>query len=200
MQAAEGGLAMATPNSFFAAQVHALNPGALGPYIDEFASVLQGIGYAQLTISGYAASIAHFGGWLECHHIAVEAIDDQCIEAFASHRCRCPGGRRYKSVSRKYVGRVASFIQYLRRRGILDHVEDPVRAEHPSVLNDFCDWLLNHRGLSSRTIDRHKRLICKLLPALGTNTAEWDAAMVRDAITNSRSLSERNSPRTRRAA
>lgn len=183
MEAAEGGLAVATLNSSYAAQVHALTPGALGPYLDEFTSELAHNGYALLTISGYAASIAHFGGWLERRRIAVEAIDDQCVEAFAAHRCRCPGGRLHHSVSRKYVGRVASFIGYLRRRGILDQAEDPVRDEPPPVLGEFCDWLLHHRGLSPRTIDRHKRLICKLLPELGADTTRWDAAMVRDVIT-----------------
>ncbi len=56
---------MATPNSSYAAQMHALTPGALGPYLDEFTAELANNGYAQLTISEYAASIAHFGGWLE---------------------------------------------------------------------------------------------------------------------------------------
>lgn len=119
MLAVEGGFAMAALNNSYATHMHALTPGALGSYLDEFTSELARKGYAPLTISGYAASIAHFGGWLERHHIAVEAIDDQCVKAFAAHRCRCPGGRQHQSVSRKYVARVALFIGYLRQRGIL---------------------------------------------------------------------------------
>jgi integrase/recombinase XerD len=183
MLAVEGGFAMAALNNSYAAQMHALTPGALGSYLDEFASELARKGYTPLTISGYAASIAHFGGWLERHHIAVEAIDDQCVKAFAAHRCQCPGGRQHQSVSRKYVARVALFIGYLRQRGILNQIEDPVRPEAPAALGEFCNWLLHHRGLSPRTIDRHNRLICKLLPALGTDTMRWDAAIVRDVIT-----------------
>ncbi|MEZ2312005.1 tyrosine-type recombinase/integrase [Paraburkholderia sp. RCC_158] len=183
MLAVEGGFAMAALNNSYAAQMHALTPGALGPYLDEFASELACKGYAPLTISGYAASIAHFGGWLERHRIAVEAIDDQCIKAFAAHRCRCPGARQHRSVSRKYVARVALFIGYLRQRGILNQIEDPVRPEPPAALGEFCSWLLHHRGLSPRTIDRHNRLISKLLPALRTDTTRWDAAIVRDVIT-----------------
>jgi site-specific recombinase XerD len=90
---------------------------------------------------------------------------------------------RVRAVSRKYVACVVLFIGYLRQRGIVNQIEDPVRPKPPAALGEFCNWLLHHRGLSPRTIDRHNRLICKLLPALGTDTTRWDAAIVRDVIT-----------------
>jgi integrase/recombinase XerD len=43
----------------------------------------------------------------------------------------------------------------------------------------FRDWLVRHRGLAIPTIERHQRLITRVLPALGTDPATYDAALVR---------------------
>lgn len=173
---------MTTLNGFYKAKAHYLVLGALEMYLDDFASELASTGYAPLTIDGYATSIAHFGGWLERRHIAIEDVDDECIAAFSAHRCSCPGAREHHSVSRKYVRRVSRFIRYLRHRGVLNRTEALVQFEPPSELGEFCDWLLHHRGLSPRTIKRHKQLLCKLITVLGSDAMQWNAAMVRDVI------------------
>lgn len=173
---------MTTLNSLYRAKAHYLAPGALEKYLDEFASELANEGYKPLTIDAYANSIAHFGGWLERHHIAIVDVDDECIAAFSAHRCKCPGGRKHRSVSRKYVRRVSRFVGYLRHRGVLDRAEALVQFEPPSELGEFCDWLFHHRGLSPRTVKRHKQLLCKLIAVLGSDSMQWNAAMVRDVI------------------
>jgi integrase/recombinase XerD len=103
---------MITLNGIYRAKARYLVPGALEKYLDDFASELASKGYKPLMIDGYATSIAHFGGWLERHHIAIEDVDDECIAAFSAHRCRCPGARQHHSVSRKYLRRVSRFIGY----------------------------------------------------------------------------------------
>jgi hypothetical protein len=50
--------------------------------------------------------------------IAVAEIDEAVIDRFARHRCRCPGGRRTKQLSGKYVRRVRRFVAFLAKRGI----------------------------------------------------------------------------------
>jgi len=44
------------------------------------------------------------------------------------------------------------------------------------------DWLLRHRGLAMVTVERHERLIARMLPMLGGDAGEYDAASVRSVI------------------
>jgi hypothetical protein len=36
---------------------------------------------------------------------------------------------------------------------------------------EFQDWLRHHRGISERTVDRHGRMVMRLLPRLGDDPA-----------------------------
>jgi site-specific recombinase XerD len=50
------------------------------------------------------------------------------------------------------------------------------------IVIEFCEWLLRHRGVSTRTIERHERLITQLLPELGSDTANYDVETIRRVI------------------
>jgi site-specific recombinase XerD len=41
-----------------------------------------------------------------------------------------------------------------------------------------------HRGVTERTVERYERLIARMLPALGSNPAVYDAALVRHVLLN----------------
>jgi integrase len=43
-------------------------------------------------------------------------------------------------------------------------------------------WLRHHRGISERTIDRHGRMIMRLLPALGADPELYNAVLIRRVI------------------
>jgi integrase/recombinase XerD len=172
---------MASQDRCFDAHVHLLDPGCLRPYLDGFATGLTAAGYTWLTVSDYQQSIAHFGEWMQRKGIALEAIDDDVIASFASHRCVCSGGRKQKRASRKYVARVRRFVCYLRERGVVKASENERRLPMPIVI-EFCEWLLRHRGVSTRTIERHERLITQLLPELGSDTANYDVETIRRVI------------------
>jgi integrase/recombinase XerD len=47
---------------------------------------------------------------------------------------------------------------------------------------EFQDWLRQHRGIREVTIDRHGRVIMRLLPALGSSPKSWDAKLIREVI------------------
>ena len=112
-------------------------------------------------------------------------------ERFARHRCRCPGARRQDSVSAKYVRRVRRFIRFLTDREVLrrDRLCDPKKID-PRVAA-YQDWLRHHRGISERTIDRHGRMITRLLPALGAEPEIYDAALIRRVIIDEAKRSSR---------
>src|SRR5215472_5552062 len=162
---------------------HDMNPGSAAPYLEAFAARMALVGHTSLTINFYLDSAIHFGGWLEAEGLDFADIDQGTIKAFAAHRCECPGSRHRKHVSRAYTARVQRFADFLRQHGAIRATADSTGGT-PSPLGPFRDWLLRHRGLAMRTVERHERLITKMLPALGSDAGEYNAASVRRVILN----------------
>ena len=159
-----------------------MDPGALSAAVGRFAAHLAGLGHTPLTVAGYFNSSRHFGGWLCRTGVCPEQIDDDVFARFAKHRCRCPGIRQHRHLSAQYVNRARRFVNFLIEEG----TAQPTASVSASPTNDrvrtFQSWLRQHRGLSERTIDRHGRMIMRLLPALGNNPASYDAGLVRRVI------------------
>jgi len=154
------------------------------PYLDTFASTLTLVGYTRLTIIDYLRSAIHFGVWLDQHGIAIEQIDERIIANFGAHcgPCNYLGSHgKSKGVSRRYLKRVTRFFDYLRTNGVAKSIAHTGGCKH-SGLNDFRHWLLQHRGLSERTIDRYERLIIRLLPSLGAEPGRYDATSIRQTV------------------
>lgn len=159
-----------------------MDAGTLRPLVQEFADGLAALGHTALTTKGYRDAARHFADWLLQAGIALADVDEGCIEAFAHHRCRCPGAHRHDRLSARYIKRVRRFVQFLAGRG---SVRSPDAKPAPVVdqrVAEFQDWLKHHRGISERTIDRHGRLIMRLLPALGDDPAVYDAGLVRRVV------------------
>lgn len=160
---------------------HDMNSGSAAPYLEGFGSQMAAAGYTWLTINDYLNSAIHFGGWVEANDLPFADINEETIQAFGAHRCQCPGRRIQKHVSRHYVARVQRFAEYLQEQGVIRAVANsPIQI--PLPLSSFRDWLLRHRGLALVTVERHERLITKMLPALGTDVRAYNAASVRKVI------------------
>ena len=96
-----------------------MDAGDLAPQVAAFTRQLSQLGHTGLTVSGYDAAARHLAQWLRLARVAVADIDDAVIDRFARHRCRCPGIRREKGVSEKYVRRVRRFVEFLGECGIV---------------------------------------------------------------------------------
>jgi integrase/recombinase XerD len=142
-------------------QPHDMNPGSAAPYLESFAAQMASVGHTSLTIGFYLGSAVHFGGWLEARGLDFADINEDTIKAFGA--------------------RVQRFVDFLRQHGALRAIADST-AQTPSPLNSFRDWLLQHRGLSMVTVERHERLLTRMLPALGADAGEYNAALVRTVI------------------
>lgn len=154
--------------------------GDLGEHFDAFAHELKAGGYTELTVVGYAMSVAHFAEWARRTRRAIRDLNDEAIVQFARHRCRCPGGRRWDHVSDKYVRRVRVFVRYLERHGAVG----PSRfrpATRPSM-PDFREWLLQDRGAAVRTADHYEGLLLKLPLPSGADLARLSAATLREIV------------------
>lgn len=162
-------------------QPHDMNPGSAAPYLEGFAAHMALVGYTPLTISFYLGSAIHFGGWLEAGGLDFTDVNEETVKAFGAHRCKCPGRRSHEGVSRSYTARVQRFADYLREQGAIAAISRST-TETPAPLRAFRDWLLRHRGLAMVTVERHERLITRMLPALGGDAGEYNAASVRKVI------------------
>jgi site-specific recombinase XerD len=159
-----------------------MEPGALGALVGDFTIRLASLAYTPLTVAGYEDSARHFAQWLRLAGIAAGGIDETVVRRFAQHCCRCPGARRHDHVSAKYVNRVRRFVGFLVEQGVVPPLAEAKPAAREPQVMEFQDWLRRHRGISDRTIGRHGRMLMRLLPVLGTDTKEYNAALIRRAV------------------
>jgi integrase/recombinase XerD len=162
-------------------QPHDMSPGSAAPYLEGFAAEMASVGHTGWTISGYLVSAIHFGGWVEARGLNFADISEETIGKFGAHLCDCPGRRSNKHISREYLARVQHFAEYLRQQGAIRAIPSSGTEPH-SPLGAFRDWLLRHRGLAMVTVERHERLITRMLPMLGADAAAYNAASVRKVI------------------
>ena len=159
-----------------------MNAGALAPQVAQFTRHLSELGHSRLTVSGYEAAARHIAQWLALTKVAVVEIDDAVIDRFGRHRCRCPGIRRVKGVSEKYVKRARRFVEFLSERGIVRSKPKSTSPAFDRHVIEFQEWLRQHRGITELTIGRHGRMVMRLLPALSRKPRSWDAQLIRDVI------------------
>jgi len=159
-----------------------MDPGCLGAFVEEFTRHLRSLGHTRLTATGYEDGARHFAEWLHRSEIAVDDIDEAVIARFARHRCACSGCRQHRRLSAKYVRRVHRFVRFLVDRGVAKASAPNASAPRNERVVELQDWLRHHRGISERTIDRHGRMVARLLPSLGDDPGKYDAELVRRVI------------------
>jgi site-specific recombinase XerD len=168
-----------------------MDAGPLQSFVDAFVDMLRAGRHTPLTVSGYENAARHFAAWLCRCKIELVQVDEDVIARFAHHRCRCPGARRQDRLSAKYVRRVRRFIRFLTDRQLLTAFDPPAPRDVDLRVAAYQDWLRQHRGLSERTIDRHGRMVMRLLPALGADPGTYNAALVRQVIIDEAKRSSR---------
>ena len=107
---------MAMPHGLQSYRQRRMDAGDIGPLVVAFVNHLSALAHTSLTVSGYEVSSRHFAHWLMRSRIEVGDVDDDVIQRFAGHRCRCSGTRRQDRVSAKYMKRTRRFVEFLRRR------------------------------------------------------------------------------------
>ncbi len=157
--------------------------GCAEPHVHGFVEHLENSGYSILTTREYVRSAGHFGRWLDERERRIEDLRLEDVEEFARHLCACPGASRPgRAPSRRYVRRVRRFVGHLLEIGVVSVPPDPPAPRVPAVLVGFRDWMIRHRGVRGRTVDRYERLVVKMLPGLGYEPAAYDAAAVRRVL------------------
>jgi len=160
---------------------HRMKAASVAQYLRGFATELAEHGYTSLSMNDFLISAIHFGVWLEVNGRSLNDVGELTVFTFRAHRCKCPGGRSPKGVSRRLTARVQRFVDYLQQQEAIRPFTNPT-TETPASLSAFRNWLLSHRGLAVRTVSRHEYFIRQMLPALGTDATNYNAASVRKVI------------------
>ena len=150
-------------NDTFSSSAGLMKPRHLIRQLDLFLRELDHRGYSRLTIKGYSDSVAHFAEWSAKTHPSVKGINEDLVNRFSRHRCRCPGGRRNRWVSGHYVIRVRRFLHYLEHGEILVKETKPRESVAWKSVGEFTHWLCEHRGIGPVTV-KHYREQIEMLP------------------------------------
>jgi len=157
--------------------------GCVQPYLMGFAAELIAAGYSVLSVRDFMRSSAHLGRWMDSHNIGIGGLNQVIIARFTRHKCHCPGVWRHgQCPSGRTVARVRQFTEHLIRLGALLPAATPSSKALPSPLTGFRDWMTRQRGIKVQTIDRYERLIERMLPVLGNDSAKYDASLVRKSL------------------
>lgn len=156
--------------------------------LDAFVERLRGDGYTSRTIALYRRECTGLIAWL---HFARIRLRDLSLDVYARFRkrefiCSIPGvfyGQRMRSPGGAYEWGARRFLAYLVSIGRIEPLEPAPEEEALSgFLERFSVWLERHRGVRSRTIRQHIRLIAAVLPDLGDDPGAYDAALIRRVL------------------
>jgi site-specific recombinase XerD len=161
-----------------------IRPGGCAQfYLEDFATELVASGYAVMSARDYVRSAAHLGRWMDADGIDLDQLTDELIARFARHECECSGAsRHHRRPSQRYVARVERFVRHLKSRGVVSAGTEGRPRALPTPLVGFRAWMTSHRGATQRTIDHYEDRIERMLPALGSDPACYDAGLVRQAL------------------
>lgn len=163
----------------------------VGPYVDGYLMSLRALGVGPVHLRTHAQRVAVFGEFLADTAIAIEALDDQHVDAFAGWYRANPRRRgmrrRTTSASIDETCRACArrFLAYLRSIDVAGPAPRPA-ALHPDCV-EYLRFLDRHRGFARRTIEIHAGQVALLLGALhaaGTAIGDVTVSDVERAVVN----------------
>jgi site-specific recombinase XerD len=70
-------------------------------------------------------------------------------------------------------------MAYLRRSGVVAPEPTQPRANRPSVLARFADWMRQHRGVTESTLRSYEPILLRFVEAHGDDARRFDAVALR---------------------
>ena len=159
------------------------DPGLLKPLLQRFEEHLRTQGYAtQDTLRVNLSATRHFVCWLNQVGINPGEVNDTIIEQFARHKCQSTARWWHGGVVPAYLARIRQFLRFVTVGRIVRAGAAVAPPKVDARVAEFQSWLRHHRGISERTINRHGLLVMRMMPALGTDPADYNAQRIRQVI------------------
>jgi len=163
-------------------RIQSLRDGPGGSFLEGFAKELCKVGYADRTVRTHIRSAEHLLYWTERKGIPISSLAEKFIENFDRHidQCQCP---RYGHSKRlQLLNGARLFLEHLRGVGVITAPVIESAAQDPVLLTEFCQWMLQQRGTSDRTLYNYSLSIRDLLKRLGEDPVRFDAHGLRQFV------------------
>lgn len=168
-----------------------MRASSVGPHLDDLVSAMTRNGFAALTIIEHLRTAVQLAQWAERRRIDLARWDDCVLAGFGRHLAR-----RRLTKRRRALGHAVQFLAFLRSRGVIPSATPAPTRKHP-LLELFESWMLRHRGVVPRTLDRYRRALEIFLAVLGDDPAAYTVARIRAFVV--RELGRRGRSDTREA-
>ncbi len=157
-----------------------LRRSAAGPYLDEFAEWLASRGYRPSTIWSYLKAAARFAAWSQATpRTGPGGLDRAGWAAYraALHEATQRRGAARRDPGNGYCG-ARTFVRFLRAQG---HAAAAAAAAEtpPALLEQFEQWMRHHRGVGDVTLRGYRRVLLRLLAAVGEDPRTYTAIQLR---------------------
>jgi site-specific recombinase XerD len=132
--------------------------GPLGPYVEDFAALLQQQGYSKLWGRQMILVIAHFSRWLYEHSLGDRDVDAAQLERFLAHRKR--NGR----VGRDDSAALQKMLDLLCKKRVVHSADLPsIVSARERACDGFRRYLVQQCGVSTGTLRCYLPFIWKFL-------------------------------------
>jgi integrase/recombinase XerD len=129
-----------------------LRVGPLRDYLDSFAQMLSGHGYAIDTGQRQLRTVSRLSQWMGRKGLQPHDLSEQILKRFLAHRRR---QGRFRHTDPKALG---WFLEHLRQTGVVEQTLPHCAESLPRPLEcDFERYLLQERGLAAVTIGNYLR-------------------------------------------
>jgi site-specific recombinase XerD len=157
-----------------------LHNGPVGPFIERFAAELEASGFSRITIRAHIGVSGHLCHWTHARNIAISDLDDLIGARFTKHlpHCRCRP-RQGKYINSAGAGE-RLFRAYLCRIGITAPApHKKSETAEMAIINAFCDWMKQNRGVTNGTLHGYRPIIISLLESIGGDPSRIDSPALR---------------------
>ena len=144
-------------------------------------------GFSTSSIKQCRDGSRHFLFWLHHCRMRLDDIDESVLTRFSRHDCNCArpgvffGYRKHPGAVVRVSYETRAFIRFLADRGLSPKMV-PSREKPDDGLNDYREWLRQHRGTGEEAIRRQIYCLSKVLPDLGDNPHRYDVAHIRNVL------------------
>jgi len=154
-----------------------MRASCVGPYLDDYSSTMAREGFATLTISDHLRSVVQFATWAERRGVNVAYWEESLLAGFRRHLARRGLVKRNRA-----VGHATQFLEYLRALCVIAPATTTPEPKRVEILEQFASWMVRHRGVTTRTLDRYGCVLEVFVAALGEDPSSYAVADIRAFI------------------
>lgn len=151
-----------------------MRASCVGPYLDDFAGAMARAGFGALTIIEHLRTVVQLARWADRRGIDLARWDDSLLAGFRRHLVRRRLAKRDRA-----LGHAVQLLAFLRARNVIASMAPAPARRSAVILELFASWMLQHRGVTPRTLYRYRRVLDVFLATLGEDPAAYDVASIR---------------------